>query len=148
MRKELYTEIKIAASANRLWAILTDFARFPDWNPFIRGIRGLPEIGARLVVSIEPPGGRPMQFRPVVVTARPNSEFAWIGRVGIPGLFDGEHSFRIEPLADGRVNFVHRETLTGVLVPFIWPLLKGRLRAGFEAMNEALRDRAQGAGWE
>jgi uncharacterized protein YndB with AHSA1/START domain len=34
--KELHTEIEIDASAERVWDILTDFASYPQWNPFIR----------------------------------------------------------------------------------------------------------------
>ncbi|MGA7799405.1 MAG: SRPBCC domain-containing protein [Gammaproteobacteria bacterium] len=146
MRKELYTEIEIAADAGRVWDVLTDFARFPEWNPFIRSIQGEREIGARLSVRIEPPGGRPMAFRPMVVTVRPRGELGWIGRLGVPGLFDGEHSFRIDPLTGGRVNFIQREVFTGVLVPLVWRALNRRVRAGFEAMNAALRARAEGAG--
>jgi uncharacterized protein YndB with AHSA1/START domain len=37
--KELHSEIEIDASAERVWAILTDFASYPRWNPFIRSIR-------------------------------------------------------------------------------------------------------------
>jgi len=42
------TRIEIAAPAMRVWDVLTDFARFPQWNPFIVGIDRIPEPGARL----------------------------------------------------------------------------------------------------
>ena len=38
--KELHSEIEIDASAERVWGILTDFASYPEWNPFIRRISG------------------------------------------------------------------------------------------------------------
>jgi hypothetical protein len=31
-----------------------------------------------------------------------------------PGLFDGEHSFRIEPVGPARVRFLHRERFSGM----------------------------------
>jgi uncharacterized protein YndB with AHSA1/START domain len=58
MSRELQTEIDIAAPAERVWRILTDFDAYPDWNPFIRKIQGRPEPSGKLEVRIEPPGGR------------------------------------------------------------------------------------------
>jgi uncharacterized protein YndB with AHSA1/START domain len=42
--KELHSEIEIAASAERVWDILTDFAACPQWNPFIRRFSGELEV--------------------------------------------------------------------------------------------------------
>ena len=38
----LYTEIQIDASADQVWAILSDFASYPQWNPFITSMVGAP----------------------------------------------------------------------------------------------------------
>ncbi|MBI4544746.1 MAG: SRPBCC family protein [Gemmatimonadetes bacterium] len=43
--KELYAEIDIEASAERVWQVLTDFAAYPEWNPFMRSISGTLEQG-------------------------------------------------------------------------------------------------------
>jgi hypothetical protein len=96
----LQTEIDIAATPDRVWSILTDFSAYPDWNPFIRSIRGVPEQGARLVVRIQPSGAKAMTFRPTVLTATRDRELCWLGRLLVPGLFDGEHRFTIQPIAD------------------------------------------------
>jgi uncharacterized protein YndB with AHSA1/START domain len=55
--KQLHTEIEISAPAERVWELLTDFASYPQWNPFIRNISGLPASGERLEVRLEPSGG-------------------------------------------------------------------------------------------
>ncbi|MEJ2685703.1 MAG: SRPBCC domain-containing protein [Gammaproteobacteria bacterium] len=143
MRKELYTEIGIAAGAEKVWRILLDFARYGEWNPLIRSVEGTAEVGAWLRVGIDMPDGRRLRIRPTVVTVRPRRELGWIARLGVPGFLDGEHIFHIEALSDTQVTFIHREIFTGVLVLFLWPLLKRRLQVGFEAMNSALRERAE-----
>jgi hypothetical protein len=56
--KELHSEIEIDASAERVWDILTDFASYPQWNPFIRRIGGELEVGERLEVRLQPPDSR------------------------------------------------------------------------------------------
>lgn len=82
--KELQTEIEIDATPARVWQVLTDFDAYPDWNPFIRGISGEAQPGARLEVRIEPPGGRAMTFKPTVLQAEPGRELRWLGRFLAP----------------------------------------------------------------
>ena len=96
--KELHAEIEIDAPAERVWGLLTDFASYPQWNPFIRQISGKPTRGERLQARIEPPGGQGMTFKPKVLKAEANRELRWLGHLLVPGLFDGEHSFTIQPL--------------------------------------------------
>ncbi|MFQ5793715.1 MAG: SRPBCC family protein [Candidatus Bipolaricaulia bacterium] len=45
--KEIQTEVEIDASAERVWQLLTDFAAFPEWNPFIRRASGKVKTGTR-----------------------------------------------------------------------------------------------------
>jgi len=138
---ELRTEIEIDAPVERVWAVLIDFERFPDWNPFIRRIHGHAQVGSRLDVLLGASGTRPMRFRPTVKAVVPNRELRWLGRLGLPRLFDGEHIFQIEPLGPNRVRFVQRERFRGLLVPLLARSLNRDVRRGFEEMNRALRER-------
>jgi hypothetical protein len=142
--RELETSIEIDATPERVWEILTDFDSYPDWNPFIRSARGKPEVGAKLENRLEPPEGRAMTFKPTVLAAKPARELRWLGRLFLPGIFDGEHLFRIEPLESGRTRFVQSERFRGVLVPLFGKTLE-QTRRGFEAMNAALKQRAEAA---
>lgn len=142
MAQRIDTTIDILAPPERVWDVLTDFVSYPRWNPFVTRLDGFAKAGERLEVRIEPPGGRAMTFRPVVLRAEPSRHLAWKGRLFLPGLFDGEHSFRIEVIQGGS-RFHQSEHFTGVLVPLFGGMLKQTER-GFEAMNEALRRRCEG----
>ena len=143
--KQLHTEIEISTPAERVWELLTDFASYPQWNPFIRNISGQPAPGERFEVRLERPGGRAMTFKPKVLRAEPYRELRWLGHLRLPGVFDGEHSFTIEPLEDNRVRFIQREAFKGLLVPlFAWSL-ESNTQRGFEEMNHALKERAEAA---
>ncbi len=141
--KELRTEIQIDAAGDAVWATLMDFERYPEWNPFVRSISGETRIGSPLTVHIKPEGGMGMTLYPSVVTSEANRAFAWKGKLGISGLFDGRHEFIIEPNGGKGVRFVHREEFTGILVPLLWPMLEKNTRRGFEEMNAALKKRAE-----
>ena len=140
---ELRTEIEIDATAERVWSALIDFAAYPAWNPFIRSVRGLPVAGHTLEIRIQPSGASGMTFRPRVLVADSPRELRWLGRLLLPGIFDGEHSFRIEPIGVNRVRFHQSERFSGVLVPFLWRTLDGATRRGFEEMNAALKRRIE-----
>ncbi len=141
--KELRTEIEIQASDERVWQLLTDFAGFPQWNPFIRTATGEVKVGARLEVYIQPSGARGMTFKPKVLRAEPNRELRWRGHLIVPGLFDGEHIFRLDSLGARGVRFTQREVFTGLLVPLFAHGLDTDTRRGFEEMNLALKERAE-----
>ena len=57
------SRIDINAPPSRVWAVLTDFAAMPGWNPFIRSISGEAKQDARLSVLIAPPGKSGKRFR-------------------------------------------------------------------------------------
>ena len=139
--KELRTEIEIAAPPERVWAALMDFPSFPEWNPFIRHIQGTPAVGSRLEVTLGASGMKPMTFRPRVKNVLPNRELRWLGRVGLPRIFDGEHIFELLPLGPNRTRFVQRERFRGLFVPFLAKSLDRDARRGFEEMNRALKAR-------
>jgi uncharacterized protein YndB with AHSA1/START domain len=64
---ELRTEIDIAAPPARVWEVLTDFARYHEWNPFITSISGELVVGEELAITVSPPESSEMAFRPKLV---------------------------------------------------------------------------------
>lgn len=143
MSRRIETEIEIEAPPSVVWQVFTDFGAWPEWNPFIVSFRGKPEIGGRLEVEIQPEGGRKMRFRPMVLVWEPGRALIWKGKLGIPGLFDGEHRFEIETVGEGNTRFVQAETFSGILVPLFWNSMEESTRAGFKAMNHALKNRVE-----
>jgi hypothetical protein len=143
MPKQLRTQIDIDATPERVWQVLTDFEAYPQWNPFMTRVSGTPMPGERLTVYMQPEGGRAMTFRPTVREAAPHRRLRWLGHLFLPGIFDGEHGFTIEPLDDGGVRLVQQEDFRGVLVPLLARSLDRRTLPAFERMNRALKQRAE-----
>jgi hypothetical protein len=141
--RTIRSAIEIRAPLETVWRILTDFAAYPEWNPHIRHVRGLPVAGSRLTIRSQPPGGRTVVLRPIVVTWQPPTELRWRGTFISRRLFTGEHGFRLEQLDDSRVRFHQDETISGLLVPFYARLRLPGTRTGFAQVNEALRERAE-----
>lgn len=136
--KTLETEIIIEATAEKVWQVLTDFENHPKWNPFIRSISGGKKEGEKLNVSLKPPEGKGITFHPRVKKFNPGKEFSWKGKLGLPGIFDGEHYFVLDEISAKRTRFIHGEKFSGVLVPFMGNILE-KTKDGFILMNKTLK---------
>lgn len=140
---ELFTMIEIDAPAERSWSILTDFARYSEWNPFIRRIEGRAEAEQRLTVEVASPSGKVLRFFPRVTVARAPRELRWLGQRKWPGILQGDHRFVVEALGADRSRLVHEERFSGLLVPLLRKRIQSELRPTFEAMNLALKRTAE-----
>ena len=137
--KEIRTEIIINANVDKVWAILTDFDSYPNWNPFMKYFKGIPKEGNKIEVKMVPPNSKGMIFKPTILKIIPNKEFRWLGHTFISGLFDGEHIFELISNNDRTTTFIQREKFYGILVP----LLKNSLdntKAGFDEMNKKIKE--------
>ncbi|MGN0001841.1 MAG: SRPBCC family protein [Sphingobacterium composti] len=140
MKKEISTSITIQASAQKIWTILLNFEKYPDWNPFIRKIVGEPIVGNQLNINITPPNGSNMNFKPQVLSHIPEKEFIWKGKLLFKGLFDGTHIFRLQENPDGSTTFIHKEEFSGILVGMI---NLSNTEQGFKLMNQQLKSLAE-----
>src|SRR5215211_8926828 len=90
------------------------------------------------------PGARATTFKPTLLAVEPNRELRWLGRLLLPGVFDGEHRFTLDRAGEVHTGFVQSETFKGVVVPLLGRAL-GSTGRGFEQMNQALKARAESA---
>jgi hypothetical protein len=142
--KELRTEIEIQASPEKVWQILTDLAKYPEWNSFIFRAIGQANVGEAVDITVRS-ASKEMTLHCTVVKAEPNRELCWKYHVILPGLFRGEHSFIIEPMGTNAVRFIDREVFNGLLVPLQAKDIDTHSRRGFEEMDRALKARAEQA---
>jgi hypothetical protein len=140
--KNIQTEILINTDIAKVWNVLMNFDNYPKWNPFITSISGEPKLGSRLTVSINPPGGNGMTFKPNILTLEANKEFRWKGKLGINGIFDGEHYFILESVDKDITKFIHGEKFSGLLVPLVGKMLD-KTQKGFQLMNESIKNECE-----
>lgn len=141
--KELKTTILINAPITRVWQILTDQEAYSEWNPFIKKMEGKLAIGEIIAVEIQPPGQKPMTFKPQIKVYTPQQEFRWLGHLFVPGIFDGEHYFKLEATGNRQTKLIHGERFSGLFAGVILKMMGTNTKAGFEVMNEALKLRAE-----
>ncbi len=142
--REIRTEIEIAASATTVWAVLTDFPRYGEWNPFLERVATELVPGAPVAMTVRLAGhALAVDARMIAVT--PGREFRWAGpRSRLQAVvFRGNHFFRLEPRGPDACRFLHGEDFAGVSLPLIGRWLRRSIEPAYLAMNEALKRRAE-----
>jgi hypothetical protein len=142
MGRILDTEIDLDAPPQRVWEELVDFPAWKEWNPFIPAMTGKPEVGARLQMTVSPPGLKPMEFRPTVFAVEPGQAITWGGSF-LRFAFRGDHSISLEPLANGGTRVRQRERFRGPMALFMGRMF-GPTEQGYHQMNQALKERVEG----
>lgn len=137
-QKEIKTQIYIKAKPEKLWRILTEFSKYPEWNPFLKSIVGNMEVGQKIKV-VTPT----MTFKPTLLVYEANKLLQWKGRLLIDGIFDGVHSFIIQDNLDGTSTLIHKEEFNGILVGPFSKKIENEIKPGFISMNEKLKERAE-----
>ena len=142
--KEVHTEIAIDADRPRVWSVLANFAAYPDWNPFLRSIATSPRVGAPVALTVTL-GRRTLDLDAAMLRYTPEHEVRWAGPLSrLQGVvFRGEHYFIIEDAPSG-VRFVHGERFEGLAIPFMGGWIDRNLAPAYQAMNVALKRRAEG----
>ena len=139
---EILTQIEIKSSKEKIWNLLMDFDHYPDWNPFIIKMKGQAEVGHKIEVLLSTGKGKTMLFKPTILKKDLNREFRWIGKLGIKGIFDGEHFFQIQDSHEGTCTFFHGEKFSGILVPLV-PGIISNTKLNFEKMNLAIKNKLE-----
>lgn len=131
----------INAPTDTIWALLTDGARWPDWNLTIDSVEGRIAPGEKITVYSKVNPGRAFPLR--VTEFVPGKRMVWTG--GMPlGLFKGERTYTLTEHEDSRVEFAMREAFSGLLAPLMTRSIPD-LQPSFEGFAEALKRQAEGA---
>lgn len=133
-------ELRLEASPQEVWQVLVDTSAYPEWNPYIRKLEGKLAVGevvrATLAQSNWP---KPRTVAAQIVGVSAARELHWHGRLGIPGILETDHFFRIEDRGRAGVIFIQREEFRGWLAQKMHK--KGKQEhtlESFRRMNEAL----------
>lgn len=140
--KENRNEIEIQSTPERVWEIMTDFDKYPEWNPLLCRAEGKLAAGEKVNLTARS-ASNDMNLLCTVTAVEPNRQFSWKFHVILPFLFRGEHIFKIEPINEHKVRFIDREIFHGLLVPLQAKKLEMDSKPAMIAMGEALKERVE-----
>ena len=141
--KTVSTEIKIRAKPEKVWDVLTKFSDYEEWNPVMTRIIGEANLGKKIEVHIRTIKGKNRIYHPTITKFDINKELRWQGRSFLPGIFKGERIFEIKVISSEEISLIHLEVFRGIGVKLLGNRLDEDLQQSFEAMNIALKARAE-----
>src|SRR5918996_3103308 len=137
------TTFEINAPASRVWQVLTGLERYAEWNPQIPSASGRLEVGARIRLRLALPARPTLDLSAIIEEVEPDVLLTWRGQVVKPWLFEGYRKFAIQPIASSRSSVTHVEDIHGLLAPFFAVLMGAAVAKSQQALNAALRARAE-----
>jgi hypothetical protein len=143
--KTIRTEAFIPATPARVWAVLTDFDAYAEWNPLNVKASGEARPGGKIRTTFVNPAGGPgatVTQTVTLTTFEPERALAWSGNV--PLLFRGRHHFTLAPEGEG-TRLLHGEDMSGLIaMTFSDAILAEKFAPYYEAVNRALAERVAG----
>ena len=133
------TSIKINASAETIWTILTDGTQYHDWNESVEKVEGTIAVGEKIKVyaKVSPGQAFPVKVQEFIV----NKKMVWRG--GMPfGLFKGIRTFTLTDDTSGKIEFRMHEEFSGLMSPLIVNSIPD-LTGSFEQFAKSLKAKAE-----
>ena len=110
---EIASSLELAASPVRVWTMLTDFAAYPAWHPFVR-IEGENEPGAELRYTLRKhEKKRGWTVDAILVRSDPCAEL--VVTFGVRPVLSLEEFYRVESV-EGGSNVKHGFKLSGLML--------------------------------
>ena len=114
-RMEYRVSTRIHADAEKIWALLTNAAEFPNWNSTIDSIQGQIAAGEKIKVHAKISPDRAFSLK--VSTFLPREKMVW--KSGAAPMFKGVRTYTLSPQEDGAIEFTMVEVLNGLMLPMI-----------------------------
>ena len=109
----------IEAPKPEIWAVLTDFDAYDEWNPVITSASGEATVGSSLDLELTLPGHDPEELDAEVLVVNGDHKLRWQDRLVAPGVRDWEYEFLLQPIEPGRIEVIQVLRAEGLLAPFV-----------------------------
>jgi hypothetical protein len=136
-------QVDVAAPPARVWEVITDLARYGEWNPFVVACRSTLAVGDPIEMSVRLVPWVTQPQREVVFAHEPGTRLCYGLDGGWLGAIVSRRCHEVAPAGAGRTRYRSSFALSGWMAPVVRGLLGRRLAHGFHAMTAAIRDRAE-----
>ncbi len=141
--RELQTEIRIAASIDQVWQVLTDFDHWKDWNPMVNSANGNAALDSKVSITMRGPNGKDaMKYQAAVLEVSPPKSFRWRATMMSGLIFTNDRVFELREENGGTV-FINKEEFSGLMVPLFWNKMNQFVVPMLEEMNNALKNKLE-----
>jgi uncharacterized protein YndB with AHSA1/START domain len=136
--------VEITAPAAFVWDVLTDFARYPQWNPYTVAVSTSLEIGTPIDLTLPNPDGSDGTFvnREWVRVVDPPHHLRYDTAEEMPGIFAVRDQW-ITSLDVDRCAYHTTDTISGKYADKVMEMTGAWVKAGFDSVANALKARVE-----
>lgn len=136
--------VEIEVPAWFVWDVLVDYPRYPEWNPYTVAVETTLEIGEPIDLTLPNPDGSPGTFvnREFIRIVDAPSHLRYDTGDLVPGLMGSRDQY-VEPLGPDRCRYHTTDTFTGERAGLAVHHHGRWVKAGFDAVAHALKERAE-----
>jgi hypothetical protein len=146
MRFEIDQSVEIGVPPEVVWNVITDLARYPDWNPFVVACDSTLEVGAPIAMRVRIIASYAQSQTETVFEHEAGQRLSY-GLSDVPlGALRSLRSHLVVAAGTDRARYESHFELSGWLAPLVRVLVGNRLERGFKAMTEAIAARAEELG--
>jgi len=138
-----HTFVEINAPADKAWAVLTDLASYPQWNPYVVTATGTLKEGEKLRIIEEFDGMR--RSHAVLVTRFDPQErqLIWVGSTTPSILLKWGEWFGIEPIDANHSRLTVANSNQGLLAWLYWKYNKTRDLQVYRSFGSAFKKKVE-----
>jgi len=137
------TYIDIDAPKEKVFKVVCDTERYPEWHPSMKNIKGKLELNRWIVLHMGEKHKRGVKIPVIVSVLGDNEKLEWQGSLFKKGAlrkaFLVRHAFYVEDLGNGKTRFTNEEEFYGVLSKPV-SLMRASFLSGYAKVNMALKN--------
>lgn len=136
--------VEIDAPAELVWAVVVDFPRYGEWNPFCVRVDTDGEIGSGVLLHVPDPNkpGETFTTQEYLRVFEAPHHLQYDTGDSIPGMFATRDQW-VTSLGEGRSSYFTTDVFAGEIAQVVHDLQADWVKAGFDAMCLALKARAE-----
>jgi hypothetical protein len=143
MTLKIEHRLGVRAPAGIVWEILSDVPGWTEWSTLYTRASGVIGFGERLKLEVRLPGHEPQAIEPVIFEWEPHEVIHWKLK-SMAGLIENVRFMEVEALSENGCIFSNGEIYGGLMGPSRAAIKqRSAIRQGFQALGEAMRDRAE-----
>lgn len=137
-RKTVRSELVIDAPVEKVWAVIADASKYPEWNPTMRVTEGTVAEGNTVAYQFTDSTGTKSIINTTVKQIIPNELLRQAG--GIPTIITYDNFYHVEVVNNKQTKVSITENYTGV---YVWFWNADTVEKAYEKQNEALKARVE-----
>lgn len=136
------TFVKVDAPCQNVNAVLTDFTKYPEWNPYVvRAERKDSNSQIPFTMTVVESSGTSSRSHRVKVTRWQNDGFTWEGSTWPSWLLSWTESFETEAAGDHQCELLVTQRYQGLLLRSYWNYMNPKYLSSVNRMGSELKKR-------